>query len=127
MFSTPSGDLMWKFTGLGYFGTVSHCTPVLVSQCSPNDGHFYLVHILGKLDHQALHFTPIVCKVVTYVINDISSTKQLSTVEITEEGKKITTKVKKVTFSNQIYSYNNFFLTRSRKKEGVPDINLIRS
>ena len=40
-----------------------------VSQCTQNDSHFYLGKKYGKWDHQAYHYTPIVCKVVTYVIN----------------------------------------------------------
>ena len=48
--------------------------------------------------------------------------KTVNTVEITKEGNKLTIKVERVTFSNQIYRSNAFFLTKSRKKEGFPDI-----
>ena len=53
--------------------------------------------------------------------------RHLSTVEITKEGNKISTKVEKIIFSHQIYSCKVSFLTRSRMKEGFPDIYLIRT
>ena len=130
MFCTSSGDLMLKFTGLGYFGTMSHCTPVLVSQFTPNDRNLNLVQKIGKMGSpgSSFHIHSLLSSFLFYYyLNDISSTKQLSTVEITKEGEKITIKVKKVTFSHQIYSCKDSFLTRSRKKEGFSDIYLIRS
>ena len=88
----PSGDLMLNFTWLEYSGTGSHCTPVLVSQCTPNDNHFNFVQHLEKMGSPGyIHFTPIVCKVVTNVINIYMTSvpEQLSTVELQKKGIKL--------------------------------------
>ena len=100
---------MWKLLGWGIlgqcpiasiFGTVSHCTPVLVSQSTPNGNNFYW-SILGKMGSPDFSFhthslqSSYLCY---YYLNDISSTKQLRTVKITKGGNKITMKVEKVTF-----------------------------
>ena len=58
-------------------------------------------------------------------LNDISSTKQLSTVEITKYGNKITTKVEKLFFT-RFTAEKILFLIRSRNKD-FPDIYLMRS
>ena len=121
---------MLKFTGLGYFGTVSHCTPVLVSHCTPNDSYFDLLKNWGKMASTGFpfHTHSLLSSYICYLyLKDVSLTKQLSTVEITKEGNKITTKVEKVTFLYQIYSCKDSFMKRRRKKEGFSDIYLIRS
>ena len=104
--------------------------PSISAPMHPNDSHFSLIKIFGNMESAGFSFLThsLQSSYLCYkCLNDISSRKHLSTVEIIKEGNKISTKVEKIIFSHQISSCKVSFLTRSRKKEGFPDIYLIRS